>query len=90
MHDRIRAEASPKPSLDVQPCITTLAHSGRPFLYFCEGAHPSIAQLQAMATHRNPYPAYKDWRAAVEALVVPQPGQEANTPPLLKWNVVPE
>ena len=42
-----------------------------------------------MATHRNPYPADKDWRAAVEALVVPQPGREANTPPLLKWNALP-
>ena len=42
-----------------------------------------------MATHRNPYHADKDWRAAVEALVVPQPGREANTPPLLKWSALP-
>lgn len=42
-----------------------------------------------MATHRNPYPADKDWRAAVQALVVPQPGREADTPPLLKWNALP-
>ena len=42
-----------------------------------------------MASHRNPFPADKDWRPAVAALAVPQPSRDATTPPLLRWGALP-
>lgn len=42
-----------------------------------------------MTSHRNPYPADKEWKAAVQALSVPQPARDANTPPLLGWGALP-
>lgn len=48
-----------------------------------------LHDLGRMASHRNPFPADKDWRKAVESLAVPQPARDANMPPLLKWNALP-
>lgn len=42
-----------------------------------------------MASHRNPFPADKDWKKAVASLTVPQPTRDTSTPPLLRWNALP-
>ena len=45
--------------------------------------------LEDMASHRNPFPANKDWRPVVAALAVPQTSRDATGPPLLKWSALP-